>query len=49
MAQSYHEVTLVKGGQTLEGRDILGVHVSYSPKNKNNTVFVEAGIHAAEW
>lgn len=43
------EVTLVKGGTTYEGRDILGVKVSYSPDNANKTVWIDSLIHAREW
>ncbi|XP_063229060.1 zinc carboxypeptidase-like [Bacillus rossius redtenbacheri] len=40
-------VTLLNLGKSYEGRDILGVKVSY--RSGNPAVFVEAGIHAREW
>ncbi|KAJ3662738.1 hypothetical protein Zmor_007069 [Zophobas morio] len=42
-------VTLISAGRTYEGRDILGVKVSYSPANENRTAFIESNIHAREW
>jgi len=42
-------VTVVKGGETFEGRDILGVHVTFKPENADRIIFIEAGIHAREW
>ncbi|XP_018331188.1 zinc carboxypeptidase-like [Agrilus planipennis] len=42
-------VQVVKGGETYLGRDILGVHVSFSPSNRNRAVFLEGGMHAREW
>lgn len=49
MAANNTNVTLVKGGDTYEGREILGVNISFSPNNYNKTVFIEGGIHAREW
>lgn len=42
-------LTLVEGGQSYESRKIMGVKLSYSPKNENKGVFLEGGIHAREW
>lgn len=42
-------LTLVEGGQTYEGRKIMGVKLSYSPDNAKRGVFLEGGIHAREW
>ncbi|XP_017769856.1 PREDICTED: zinc carboxypeptidase-like [Nicrophorus vespilloides] len=42
-------VKVVKGGESYEGRDILGVHVSFNKANENNAIFIEGGIHAREW
>ncbi|KAJ8944095.1 hypothetical protein NQ318_019433 [Aromia moschata] len=42
-------LTTVEGGKTYENRTILGVKLSYSNANANNTVFLEATIHAREW
>ncbi|KAK5640385.1 hypothetical protein RI129_011196 [Pyrocoelia pectoralis] len=42
-----NNVKVVVGGQTYEGRQILGVHVSF--KEGNKAVFLEGGIHAREW
>ncbi|XP_018573035.1 zinc carboxypeptidase-like [Anoplophora glabripennis] len=42
-------VTLLRGGVSHEGREILGVKVSFSPANQNNAVFLESLIHAREW
>lgn len=40
-------VTVVKGGQSYEGREILGIKISFKPGNK--AAFLEGGIHAREW
>lgn len=40
-------VTSIVGGQSYEGREILGVKVSFGPGRKG--VFIESGIHAREW
>ncbi|XP_018574461.2 zinc carboxypeptidase [Anoplophora glabripennis] len=42
-------VTLLRGGHTYEGREILGVQVSFSSANQNNAVFLESLIHPREW
>lgn len=49
LATKYPQVTVVKGGESYEGRNIMGVHVSYSSENANKSVFLEGGIHAREW
>lgn len=49
LAANNTNVNLVKGGESYEGRDILGVNISFSPNNYNRTVFIEGGIHAREW
>lgn len=41
------KVKTIVGGKTYEGRDILGVKVSFKAGNK--AIFVEGGIHAREW
>ncbi|CAD7086385.1 unnamed protein product [Hermetia illucens] len=41
------KVELIVAGSTYEGREILGVKVSFKPDNKG--VFLETGIHAREW
>ncbi|KAK5640388.1 hypothetical protein RI129_011199 [Pyrocoelia pectoralis] len=40
-------VKLIVGGESYEGRQILGVHVSFKPGNK--AAMIEGGIHAREW
>ncbi|XP_063241177.1 zinc carboxypeptidase-like [Bacillus rossius redtenbacheri] len=40
-------VTLLNVGKSTEGRDLLGVKVSYKRGNKG--IFIEGGIHAREW
>ncbi|PSN45353.1 Zinc carboxypeptidase A 1 [Blattella germanica] len=40
-------VSHIEGGRTYEGREILGVKLSY--KEGNPIVFIESGIHAREW
>lgn len=48
LAKDYPDVVkLYVGGTTFEGRDILGVKLSY--KEGNPKIFVESGIHAREW
>ncbi|KAJ8919789.1 hypothetical protein NQ315_006318 [Exocentrus adspersus] len=42
-------VTLLQGGTSYEGRQILGVRVSFSSSNLNRGVFLESLIHAREW
>lgn len=49
LADQYDEVELIKAGSTYEGRNITGVHVSYSKNNTNKAVFFETNIHAREW
>lgn len=41
------KVSTVVGGKTYEGRQILGIKISFKPGNKG--VFLEGGIHAREW
>ncbi|XP_023300199.2 zinc carboxypeptidase A 1-like [Lucilia cuprina] len=40
-------VSLFVAGKTYEGRDILGVKISYGPGKKG--IFLEGGMHAREW
>ncbi|KAG5872627.1 hypothetical protein JTB14_003715 [Gonioctena quinquepunctata] len=42
-------VTLIEGGTTFEKRAILGVKVSFSPKNEFNSIWIDSNIHAREW
>jgi murein tripeptide amidase MpaA len=42
-------VTLLVGGTTFQGREILGVKISHRPNNAQHSVFIEANIHAREW
>ncbi|RZC37059.1 Peptidase M14 and/or Propep M14 domain containing protein [Asbolus verrucosus] len=50
LAEQYADnVSLIKGGTSYEGRDIIGVHVSFAPGNENKSVFVDGNIHACEW
>jgi len=46
-AEKYPQVELIHAGKTYEGREILGVKVSF--KEGNRGVVLEAGIHAREW
>ncbi|KAJ8977789.1 hypothetical protein NQ317_014695 [Molorchus minor] len=41
--------TLIQAGWSYQGRPLLGVRISYSPNNENNTIFIESNIHAREW
>ncbi|XP_044756777.1 zinc carboxypeptidase-like [Coccinella septempunctata] len=45
----YKRVKVITVGNTFEGRNILGAHLSYSRKNKNRAVFIEANMHGREW
>lgn len=48
LAADYPDVVnLYVGGTTFEGREILGVKLSF--KEGNPKIFVESGIHAREW
>nr|AYV99566.1 venom polypeptide [Dolopus genitalis] len=47
MSKKFSVVELLVGGKTYEGREILGVKISYGPGRKG--IFVEGGIHAREW
>lgn len=49
LAATDERVTLLHGGTTYEGREILGVKVVFAPGNENRGVFLEANIHAREW
>ncbi|CAD7085675.1 unnamed protein product [Hermetia illucens] len=40
-------VELIVAGKSYEGRDLLGVKLSF--KSGNKAVFIEGGIHAREW
>ncbi|GAB0094441.1 zinc carboxypeptidase-like [Sergentomyia squamirostris] len=48
LADTYDEVTLIKGGDTSEGREIIGVNINRKP-GQNPGVFIESNIHAREW
>ncbi|XP_049779128.1 zinc carboxypeptidase-like [Schistocerca cancellata] len=48
LSETYPDiVTLVVGGSSYEGREILGVNISFAPGNP--IVVIEGGIHANEW
>ncbi|XP_063622953.1 zinc carboxypeptidase-like [Cydia splendana] len=47
VAQFPNVVTKVIGGQTYEGREIVGIKISHGEGKKN--IFIEGGIHAREW
>ncbi|CAD7086390.1 unnamed protein product [Hermetia illucens] len=48
LAQQYPDkVELIKAGSSYEGRDLLGIKISFKSGNKG--VFIEGGIHAREW
>lgn len=49
LADSDSRVTIIKGGTTYEGRDIIGVKVVFAEGNENRGVFLESNIHAREW
>lgn len=50
LAITYDNVDLVSVGKSYEGRDILGVKVTFNgDKNEKRTVFIESNIHAREW
>ncbi|KAH1001416.1 hypothetical protein HUJ04_005442 [Dendroctonus ponderosae] len=42
-------LTLINGGTTFQGREIIGVKLSTGPENNKPAVFIEANIHAREW
>ncbi|GAB0094437.1 zinc carboxypeptidase-like [Sergentomyia squamirostris] len=48
LEEQYPEVTVIKGGSTYEGRDILGVNINRKP-GQNPGIFIESQIHANEW
>ncbi|XP_059617682.1 zinc carboxypeptidase-like [Phlebotomus argentipes] len=48
LEEQYEEVTVIKGGTTFEGREILGVNINRNP-GQNPGIFIEANIHAREW
>ncbi|XP_063366099.1 zinc carboxypeptidase-like [Cydia amplana] len=47
VAQFPDIATKVIGGQTYEGREIVGIKISHGEGKKN--IFIEGGIHAREW
>lgn len=48
LAAKYPElVSVFVAGKTYEGREILGVKISYGPNRKG--IFLEGGMHAREW
>lgn len=48
MVAAYSDiVTPVIGGESYEGRQIKGLKISHGPNKR--VIFVESGIHAAEW
>lgn len=49
LADTDSRVSIIKGGTTYEGRDIIGVKVVFAPGNENRGVFLESNIHAREW
>ncbi|XP_066141638.1 zinc carboxypeptidase-like [Euwallacea fornicatus] len=48
-AANYSSVTLLKGGETYLGRDILGLKLQIGSQTGRQSVFIEANIHAREW
>ncbi|XP_055380609.1 zinc carboxypeptidase-like [Condylostylus longicornis] len=49
LSNTYPEyIELLSAGSTYEGREILGVKISYKSEN-NKGVLIEGGIHAREW
>jgi len=42
-------VTLVQAGRSYQGRQILGVKLSFRPGNQNRGVWIDSLIHAREW
>ncbi|GAB0094435.1 zinc carboxypeptidase-like [Sergentomyia squamirostris] len=48
LEEQYPEVTVIKGGSTYEGREILGVNINRNPE-QNPGVFIESQIYANEW
>ncbi|XP_066250957.1 zinc carboxypeptidase-like [Euwallacea similis] len=42
-------VTLLQGGQTYQGREILGVKLDIGSQTGKQSIFIEANIHAREW
>ncbi|KAL3276545.1 hypothetical protein HHI36_011920 [Cryptolaemus montrouzieri] len=49
LTERFDEVKLIIIGRTYEGRNLTGVHISFSPNNSDRAVFVESNIHAEEW
>ncbi|XP_049779854.1 zinc carboxypeptidase-like [Schistocerca cancellata] len=48
LSETYSDVvTPIVGGSSYEGREILGVNITFAPGNP--IVVVEGGIHAGEW
>ncbi|XP_049957922.1 zinc carboxypeptidase-like [Schistocerca serialis cubense] len=48
LSETYPDVvTPIVGGSSYEGREILGVNITFAPGNP--VVVVEGGIHAGEW
>ncbi|XP_055847943.1 zinc carboxypeptidase A 1-like [Episyrphus balteatus] len=48
LAKAYPKVvSLIVGGKSYEGRQILGIKISHKSGNKG--IFIEGGIHAREW
>ncbi|GAB0094438.1 hypothetical protein DMENIID0001_097390 [Sergentomyia squamirostris] len=48
LEEQYPEVTVIKGGSTYEGREILGVNINRNP-GQNPGMFIESQIHSNEW
>ncbi|GAB0094439.1 zinc carboxypeptidase-like [Sergentomyia squamirostris] len=48
LAEQYPEVTIIKGGSTYEGKDIIGININRGGEDSPG-VFIEANIHAREW
>ncbi|XP_059617677.1 zinc carboxypeptidase-like [Phlebotomus argentipes] len=48
LEEQYEEVTVIKGGTTFEGREILGVNINRNP-GQNPGIFIESNIHSNEW
>ncbi|XP_044756782.1 zinc carboxypeptidase-like [Coccinella septempunctata] len=49
LPKHYKTVKVIIAGKTFEGRNITGVHLSYSRDNRHKAIFIEANMHGREW